>query len=75
MRRIELIVAYDGTKYCGWQVQKNAVSVQQRLQDALENLLGFRPDVSGVSRTDSGVHANNYVCHIPANNIGIPAER
>ncbi|MBQ8758372.1 MAG: tRNA pseudouridine(38-40) synthase TruA [Clostridia bacterium] len=73
--RLALKIMYDGTKYCGWQVQKNAVSVQSRMQDALENLLGFRPDVSGVSRTDSGVHANNYVCHISAENVGIPAER
>lgn len=70
-----LNIMYDGAKYCGWQVQKNAPSVQQKIQDALENLLGFRPDVSGVSRTDSGVHANNYVCHISADGIKIPPER
>ena len=73
--RIALNIMYDGTNYCGWQVQKNAVSVQGRMQDALEELLGFRPDVSGVSRTDSGVHANNYVCHISDEGINIPAER
>ncbi len=70
-----LNIMYDGSKYCGWQVQKNAVSVQQKMQDALENLLGFRPDVSGVSRTDAGVHANNYICHISDENIAIPADR
>ena len=58
--KIAINIMYDGTNYCGWQVQKNAISVQSRIQDALEQLLGFRPDVSGVSRTDSGVHANNY---------------
>lgn len=70
-----LTITYDGAKYCGWQVQKNAPSVQAKMQDALEKLLGFRPDVSGVSRTDSGVHANNYVCHISSENIKIPPER
>ena len=73
--KIALNIMYDGSKYCGWQVQKNALSVQQRLQDALENLLGFRPDVSGCSRTDAGVHANNYVCHISSENTCIPTER
>ena len=73
--RIAINIMYDGTKYCGWQVQKNAVSVQSRMQDALEELLGLRPDVSGVSRTDSGVHANNYVCHISAQGVNIPPER
>ena len=73
--RIAINIMYDGMKYCGWQVQKNAVSVQSRMQDALEELLGFRTDVSGVSRTDSGVHANNYVCHISAEGVNIPPER
>lgn len=66
---------YDGSKFCGWQVQKNARSVQGTLQDALESVLGFRPDVCGCSRTDSGVHANNYVCHIPRENITMSNER
>ena len=65
--KIALTLMYDGSMFCGWQVQKNAKSVQGFLQDALENVLSFRPDVCGCSRTDSGVHANNYVCHIPKN--------
>lgn len=60
MRNILLEISYDGSLYHGWQVQKNAVSVQQVLQDALEKLLCERPDVKGCSRTDSGVHANSY---------------
>ncbi len=60
MRNILLEICYDGTRYHGWQVQKNAVTVQQVLQDALEKLLLDRPDVKGCSRTDSGVHANSY---------------
>ena len=58
--KIALNIMYDGTRFHGWQVQNNAKSVQGTLQDGLEAVLGFRPDVTGVSRTDSGVHANNY---------------
>lgn len=67
--KIALSLMYDGSHFCGWQVQKNARSVQGTLQDALEKVLGFRPDVCGCSRTDSGVHANNYVCHILRENV------
>ena len=73
--KIALTIMYDGTLFHGWQVQNNAKSVQGTLQDGLEKTLGFRPDVSGVSRTDSGVHANNYVCHILKEGINIPPER
>ena len=73
--KIALTIMYDGSSFHGWQVQNNAKSVQGTLQDGLEKILGFRPDVSGVSRTDSGVHANNYVCHILKEGINIPCER
>ena len=59
--RIKLTVAYDGTNYCGWQVQPNGVSIQSTLQKAIENLLGEKTDVTGASRTDSGVHALGQV--------------
>lgn len=61
MPRIKLTVAYDGTNYCGWQVQPNGVSIQAVLQKAIENLLGKPTDVTGASRTDSGVHALGQV--------------
>ncbi len=73
--KIALTIMYDGGKYCGWQVQKNALSVQEKMQDTLEKVLGFRPDICGCSRTDSGVHANNYVCHISSENVLIPSSR
>lgn len=63
MRNIVLHLAYDGTRYHGWQVQKNAVTIQQTLQDALEKVFGQRPGVTGCSRTDAGVHAYDYVCN------------
>ena len=51
MRHIALKLAYNGAAYHGWQVQKNAVAVQQVLQDALQKVLLERPDVTGCSRT------------------------
>lgn len=63
MGRRLLEISYLGTRYCGWQVQPNGISVQTTLQDALEQMLGHRPDVCGCSRTDSGVHANSFYCH------------
>ena len=60
MRNLLVTIAYDGSAYHGWQVQKNAVTVQEVFQNALERLIGERPDVKGCSRTDSGVHARAY---------------
>lgn len=60
MKRFLLTIQYDGTNYHGWQVQKNAITVQQVLQDAIESVFKERLDVKGCSRTDSGVHANMY---------------
>ena len=73
-RKIALTLMYDGKDFCGWQVQKNAPSVQKAVQDSLEKVLGVRPDVSGCSRTDSGVHANMYVCHLDAKYVKMPPE-
>ncbi len=58
--KILLKIAYLGTAYCGYQVQPNGVTVQQRLNEAAEALFGFPCDVVGCSRTDSGVHANEF---------------
>ena len=62
MRNIFLKLKYIGTAYHGWQVQENAQSVQQVLQDAIEAVTGSRGCVTGCSRTDAGVHANMYCC-------------
>jgi len=64
MKRMLLTISYDGTAYHGWQVQPNGITVQQTLQDALEKLLGERVSVTGCSRTDAGVHAREFACHI-----------
>ncbi len=60
MRNILLTISYDGSRYHGWQIQKNAVSVQEVFQQAMENVFGECPDIKGCSRTDTGVHANMY---------------
>ncbi len=64
MSRHLLTVKYDGTAYCGWQVQPNGVSVQTTLQKALIRLTGdSNITVTGCSRTDAGVHANMFCLH------------
>ena len=60
MKRLLITIKYDGTAYHGWQVQDNALSVQEEFQNAVEKVFGSRLDVKGCSRTDSGVHANAY---------------
>ena len=57
MRRMRLTVAYDGTDYCGWQVQPNGMTVEEVLNKAVSKLTGEDIHVIGASRTDSGVHA------------------
>lgn len=64
MRNLLLTIKYLGTAYSGWQVQNNAPSVQQTLQDAVEKLFCVRENIVGCSRTDAGVHANMYCCNI-----------
>ena len=57
MRRVRLFVAYDGTDYCGWQVQPNGITVEEVLNRELGRLTGEDIHIIGASRTDSGVHA------------------
>ena len=63
MRRIVLIVEYEGTNYVGWQVQPNGISVQQVLGEALERVIHEKDDLHASGRTDSGVHARAQVVH------------
>jgi tRNA pseudouridine38-40 synthase len=71
MRNIGLILAYDGTNYCGWQVQANGPSIQAELERAVEKLTRSHSRVLSAGRTDSGVHALGQVAnfhtesHIP----------
>ena len=72
--RYALLVAYDGTHYGGWQIQKNSVTVQDKLNNALKETLGREAVITASGRTDSGVHAAAQVCHFDAD-TSIPAER
>ena len=69
MKRIKLTVAYDGTNYCGWQIQKNGITVEEVLNKTLSKF--FKEDITviGASRTDSGVHAMGNVAVFDANII------
>lgn len=57
MNNYKLIIQYDGTKYCGWQIQVNAVTVQEKITDAIKTILSENVNLIGSGRTDSGVHA------------------
>ena len=67
MKRIRMTVAYDGTNYCGWQVQPNGITIEQVLNEKLSILLGEEIVVSGASRTDSGVHSLGNICVFDTN--------
>ena len=64
MQTIALCIEYDGTNYNGWQKQKNAVTVQQKLEESVSSILGRELPVVGAGRTDTGVHARGQVAHI-----------
>lgn len=74
MMRVGLIVAYDGTAYCGWQLQKNGNTIEEELNRHLSELLHEEIQVIGASRTDSGVHALGNVAVFDTN-TRIPAEK
>ena len=57
MRRIRIVVAYDGTNYCGWQIQPNGITIEEILNRQISKLTGEDIRIIGASRTDSGVHA------------------
>jgi tRNA pseudouridine38-40 synthase len=74
MRNLLFRISYCGTNYHGYQVQQNAVTVAQVLQDAIEAVIGVREPIVGCSRTDSGVHANCYYFHMKTESR-IPQDR
>ena len=69
-----LTLAFDGTEYCGFQVQPNGRSVAAAFQDGLEAVIGRRPDIKGCSRTDAGVHALGFALSFEAD-LRIPPEK
>ena len=63
MRNLRLWLTYNGTAYHGWQIQDNADTVQGQLENAIEQIFCEKISVNGCSRTDAGVHANEYCCN------------
>lgn len=74
MKRIKLTVAYDGTGYCGWQIQKNGITVEEVLNKTLSKFFNEDIVVIGASRTDSGVHALGNVAVFDAN-VTMPPDK
>lgn len=63
MRRIKLLIEYDGTNYVGWQKQVNGISIQEKLEEAIYQLSGQKVKTYAAGRTDAGVHALGQVVH------------
>ena len=74
MKNIALRLTYDGSRYHGWQTQKEEITVQQTLEEAIEKAVGERRHVTGCGRTDAGVHALRYCANFRTD-CTIPIER
>ena len=74
MRRIQLIIAYDGTDYHGFAKQEHAITIQGTVENAIYSLTGKKVDLVGSGRTDAGVHAKGQCCIIDID-TPIPTER
>ena len=78
--KILMHLSYLGSAYCGYQIQNNGITIQQKLNEATEALFGFPCDIVGCSRTDSGVHANHFCATVSKKgetfiSTSIPMER
>lgn len=67
MKNIALRLRYDGSRYHGWQVQKNAITIAQTMEEALAKVCGERVKLTGCGRTDAGVHALRYCANFHSN--------
>lgn len=74
MKRVRIVVAYDGTNYCGWQIQPNGRTIEEVLNKGLRRLTGEDIHIIGASRTDAGVHALGNVAVFDTDS-SIPPER
>ncbi len=69
--RYFLEIAYNGTRFCGWQRQPNAISVQEVIENSIQTLLQEKIETIGCGRTDTGVHASKYYLHFDTENKSI----
>jgi tRNA pseudouridine38-40 synthase len=69
LKNYKLKIQYDGTEYAGWQIQRNCVTVQQKITDALETLTKEKINLIGSGRTDSGVHAFGQIANFRTENV------
>lgn len=74
MRNLLLTLCYDGSRYHGWQIQENAVTVQEVFQKALVSVTGLSEEIKACSRTDTGVHAREFCVSVKTESL-IPPER
>lgn len=74
MRNIKLVIEYDGSNYAGWQKQKNAITIQETIEKAISNVTSEMVEITGSSRTDTGVHARGFVANFFTNSK-IPSEK
>ncbi|MDD3766013.1 MAG: tRNA pseudouridine(38-40) synthase TruA [Eubacteriales bacterium] len=74
MKNLALTLCYNGSSYHGWQIQQNALTVQEVLLGAVAKVTGEAADIIGCSRTDAGVHALEYVCNFKSK-TSIPEEK
>jgi len=77
LHKFVLVIAYDGTGYDGWQVQKTGTGVQEKVETALAKLFPSRPRLHSSSRTDTGVHARGMAAHfeVPRGESRMPAAK
>lgn len=69
MKNYKLTIQYDGTNYAGWQIQRNALTVQQTITDAISRLINRKVNLIGSGRTDTGVHAFGQVANFRVEEI------
>ncbi len=74
MGNIKLVIQYDGTNYCGWQKQKNGISIQEEIEKAIFIVTGEKVNLIGAGRTDKGVHAQGQVANFLTSS-SIPADK
>ena len=76
MATLVFLIEYDGTNYSGWQIQPNASSIQERIEKAIFEITGYKTNLLGAGRTDSGVHSSGMVAHIDMNfDLRVPVEK